>query len=287
MTEQRFIQDVNEALELIHRHSVLDDFAGSQAKLDRFHDQLENLVEVITAREISQLKLFQTLFPQVAEENYRFEFSKFNKTLKLQAEKAGVEFSILTDKSRSKTLAEKTAQIDCQTLAGPRAVKAQMQGETAYLDETIQTQGVPSEATEIKQEDLIFISYAESTEDEVKELLAMVKSQAAIKAFEARFWCFKNELLAGEDFDKQIQQALNDSAFGLLCCASDFFASDYIIHSELPYFNNRPLPDGRVPRQIPYIPIRLHSFELPNHQSTTEEPRQSRHRRLSFARTGD
>jgi len=87
--------DIALALEQIARASTAEQFE-STAKFDRFQEQIDSLIEIIHSAEISQLTFCQTLFPNVAEKNYRFELSRFIGRFNKQAQSANIEFTLPT-----------------------------------------------------------------------------------------------------------------------------------------------------------------------------------------------
>ena len=77
----------------------------------------------------------------------------------------------------------------------------------------------------------IFLSYAHKDELYKKELdthFAALKRSGLIETWQDR------EIMAGEDWDKVIKEAIRQSDILLLMLSPDFMASDYIWNTELP-----------------------------------------------------
>jgi hypothetical protein len=82
-----------------------------------------------------------------------------------------------------------------------------------------------------------FISYSHRNKDALERLVVHLAAIERMSTF--RFWYDKRKLLAGDFFDREIEDAIERSSFFVLLVSPDFFASDYIFNNELPAIISR------------------------------------------------
>ena len=94
----------------------------------------------------------------------------------------------------------------------------------------------------------VFLSFASHDKKAAEDLwtrlrLALVSS----REYRWELWTFTDQLLAGEDFDDDIQAALGRAELGVFALSNAFLASSYITTVELPPF----LSPGAGKRVVP------------------------------------
>lgn len=84
-----------------------------------------------------------------------------------------------------------------------------------------------------------FVSYAHDDSDLAAKLLTQLKNQfGASKHYRFQRWQ-DHDILLGEKWHEQIQNAIEQCDFGLLLVSPAFLSSSYIGEHELPQFTNR------------------------------------------------
>jgi hypothetical protein len=103
----------------------------------------------------------------------------------------------------------------------------------------------------------VFISYARANRDLAARFLRKFKEQAApSKQYHYTFWR-DNDILVGENWHEEIQQALGECDVGLVLLSPAFLGSQYIQDHELPKF----MKGGGKP----VIPVMLQPIDLERH----------------------
>lgn len=88
----------------------------------------------------------------------------------------------------------------------------------------------------MKKKIKIFVSYARANKDLAKKFLEKFREQVApAKKYEYIFWG-DTEILVGEKWHNEIQEALKECNLGLLLVSPAFLGSQYINEHELPKF---------------------------------------------------
>jgi hypothetical protein len=117
-----------------------------------------------------------------------------------------------------------------------------------------------------KQDVHVFVSYARANKDLASRFLRRFREQTeASKRFRYVFWQ-DGSILVGEDWQKAIQNALDNSDLGLLLISPAFLGSQYITEEELPRFVG-----GRAK---PVIPVMLQPIDTELHDLKGLEDRQ-------------
>ena len=117
-------------------------------------------------------------------------------------------------------------------------------------DEYIKTMG--KEKKEIK----FFISYSHKDKENVELLISQLEKKISVLPIIFILWKDKNNLISGENFKGNIQQAIEECDFGLLM-VSENFESKFILEHELPNFLE--IRSSDIPKIKPSIPLFLNS----------------------------
>jgi TIR domain-containing protein len=81
----------------------------------------------------------------------------------------------------------------------------------------------------------MFLSFAKRDEDVVKRLWELLAEATAVdRVYQFELWRFDEAILAGENWDAPIRDALAVSELGLLAMSNAFLRSTYITDVELP-----------------------------------------------------
>ncbi len=108
-----------------------------------------------------------------------------------------------------------------------------------------------------KKDVRVFVSYARANSHLASQLLKRFKEQAgASKRFRYLFWQDR-DILAGEDWGKAIEKALDECTLGLLLVSPAFLGSRYIRRKELPRLVGS--------RAKPVVPVMLQPIDLTLH----------------------
>jgi hypothetical protein len=112
-------------------------------------------------------------------------------------------------------------------------------------------------AVRMKKKIKFFVSYARANKDLAARFLEKFREQATpSKSYEYVFWRDTN-LLVGEKWHDQIQEALKECDLGLLLISPAFLGSQYIDQQELPNFTG---VDAK-----PVIPVMLQPVDFERH----------------------
>jgi hypothetical protein len=102
-----------------------------------------------------------------------------------------------------------------------------------------------------------FVSYARKNADLARRFMDRFCDQTGpSRAYEYRAWQ-DQDILVGENWHDEIQNAIKESVFGLLLVSPAFLASKYITGSELPHFVGH--------NAKPVIPVMLQPVDLERH----------------------
>jgi hypothetical protein len=103
----------------------------------------------------------------------------------------------------------------------------------------------------------VFVSYARANKDLAPRFLKHFKQQTdASKTYRYVFWQ-DGDILVGENWNQEIQKALESCKLGLLLVSPAFLGSKYIAKKELPHFVGR--------RATPVIPVMLQPIDRKLH----------------------
>lgn len=103
-----------------------------------------------------------------------------------------------------------------------------------------------------------FVSYARKTEKLTDDFLEIFKDHAGMsRKYTFEKW-IDRDIILGEGWDGEIQEAIKTCDFGILLLSATFFNRNYIKKYELPHFIDS------VTQEIkkPIIPVGLKSFNL-------------------------
>lgn len=106
-----------------------------------------------------------------------------------------------------------------------------------------------------------FISYAHKDRMQVDRLLDLLQPRFKIMN-EYNLISWRDGLISlGEQWKREIYQALEKADFGLLMLSPEFFASDFIVNEELSHFIG-PSSGGKVEINKPIVPVGLKPVPL-------------------------
>ncbi|CAB5507376.1 High-affinity carbon uptake protein Hat/HatR [Bathymodiolus azoricus thioautotrophic gill symbiont] len=140
--------------------------------------------------------------------------------------------------------------IEVNTLKANKMRKAQLQLKVGYFPTDIQPLknwqyddenfelNTAKDATQSIDKDAIriFISYSKHNESDTQHFKRLFEAKNPdIGGKKVVIWTMQ-ELIAGSAFDKQIQEKLNRSDFGIGAFSQQFLQSDYILNKEIPHF---------------------------------------------------
>lgn len=110
-----------------------------------------------------------------------------------------------------------------------------------------------------------FVSYAHKNDVLVNDFLEKFSDHAGMsKDYKFIKWQ-DTDIVLGEGWKGQIQDAASNCDFGLLLLSSSFFNRKYIIEQELPHF----IKDGVILKN--FIPVGIESFDFSNNLLGLEE----------------
>lgn len=79
-----------------------------------------------------------------------------------------------------------------------------------------------------------FVSYAHADRDLVEPFLDLMRPRCRTrKGFEPRLWTDRH-ILVGQAWEREIERALDDAGFGIVCVSANLMASPFIQRVELP-----------------------------------------------------
>jgi hypothetical protein len=105
-----------------------------------------------------------------------------------------------------------------------------------------------------------FISYAHNDKKHVNDLLPRLKTQLKIvKNAQFSGWDDRN-IVVGNHWKDEIDQAMEESDFGILMLSPNFFASDFIVEDELTHFLSQ--NNGNTQILKPIVPVGLKPINL-------------------------
>jgi hypothetical protein len=112
----------------------------------------------------------------------------------------------------------------------------------------------------------LFVSYAHENKPLVGDFISRLEEQMKpSKAYDYRLWR-DTGLLLGEDWDREIKAALQESQFGLLLISPAFLNSDFIKQVELPHF--------LTIEKTPVLPVMLEPVDIERHDLRGLEQKQ-------------
>ncbi len=111
-------------------------------------------------------------------------------------------------------------------------------------------------------EKLLFISYAHNDRRLADDFLGRLSHHLkAARDYDYRLWR-DTMILPGENWAREIRQALEACDFGLLLTSPAFFASDFIRNEELIRFVPASLKNGLPPKRAIPVGLVRYSFDL-------------------------
>jgi len=121
------------------------------------------------------------------------------------------------------------------------------------------------EKIELKKKIKFFVSYAHSNKELAKSFLEKLREMLAPSKKHEYFLWRDTGLEVGEEWEKQILEAIDHCDFGLLLVSPGFLASKFITEKELPVF---------VSGEKPSIPVMLQPIDFSKHDLKGLEKRQ-------------
>ncbi|MEN0049391.1 MAG: toll/interleukin-1 receptor domain-containing protein [Bacteroidota bacterium] len=106
-----------------------------------------------------------------------------------------------------------------------------------------------------------FVSYAHKDEKLALQLLDAFQEHAFLsKQYEFEQW-IDHQIIVGEKWHEQIQNAIQASDFGMLLLSATYFNRKYIREKELSHYIQRGETEA-VEVKIPIVPVGLKTFDL-------------------------
>ncbi len=102
-----------------------------------------------------------------------------------------------------------------------------------------------------------FVSYAHKTDRQAKLLLEIFEEHASLSRNYIYEKWIDDDIILGEDWNQQIQEAIAECDFGLLLLSATYFTRRYIREDELAHFIK---PKGEI--LAPMVPVGLETFDL-------------------------
>ena len=142
-----------------------------------------------------------------------------------------------------------TLEADSQTRAAPEDRTCWFAGDDAAASAAAARSGVETAGTIRRQQDMVelrakpivryFVSYAHDDETAAADLLKRLSHCLGTSPSVAFHRWQDKDIILGQDWHKEIQQAIQNCHFGLLLVSPAFLSSSYITDHELPHFINR------------------------------------------------
>ncbi len=204
-------------------------------------NRIEKLLPLLDAQgEIPLDAALSSLFPGFSLEQAQNHFRAFRQRLRQAAKETGIVFTLEVDSRKRTALENRRAWFAGESLAKQEVERFSAEETRPRADE-IRLPQTAVALKEIEKRDgkpLIryFVSYAHNNKKLKDNLLERLQSRLRIAkeyAFEA--WQ-DGDILIGEQWRDEIQQAIVNCHFGLLLVSPEFLGSQYITEKELPYF---------------------------------------------------
>ena len=226
--------------------SQLDALAKELGESDR--SRVEILLPLLnTQQEIPLGAALSALFPEFPATQAQNHFRQFRQRLRQAAQQAGIAFSLEVDSRKRDAVENRRAWFAGESPARQQAEQFSTEETRPRADEV----RIPQDALALKEIERrdgkpvirYFVSYAHKDAkfknallDRLQALLRIAKEYA----FEA--WQ-DSDILIGENWRDEIQQAITQCHFGLLLVSPEFLGSKFITEKELPQF----LPSEKTP----------------------------------------
>lgn len=222
--------------------------------------RLENLLALLTNGDgDGRMRLgsaLTELFPEQERTRALAAFRQFRSRLRNAAREAGVAVEL---------------KVDTQTRTAPEQRVCWFEGEDGATqaatrfghEEAGEVMRVDQGGVELRDGKPVvryFVSYAHAGDKLKQDLMSRlaIRLQGAKDYF---FECWNDrDLIVGEDWDQQIQTAIDQCDLGLLLVSPDFFVSDYISKSELPQFVSAQQSDPEPGKRA--VPVALSKLDL-------------------------
>lgn len=215
---------------------------------------------------VTQQTVFDALFassPSVDAQHKAFK--RWADEINTQAQALGLKLKLLVQQAKSIGAARRLVWFEGEPLAS----LAQPTTELSQLGQQLVagSKGLPAgteprlQLTERRQGKPVvrwFASYAHGDKNAVKLIDKLKTTLGNSPHYSFDVWS-DQQIVVGEDWDAQIQQALHESHVGFLLLSHNFLASRYIREQELPAFVAGKAPAAPGKR---VVPVALEAFDL-------------------------
>ncbi len=201
-------------------------------------EKLRNLVSALDENgEISYPEAHKILYPgselKKAENNIR----AFRKRIKTAAELANVDYEIHVSANRKGGNENRKLWISASSLLISSAIDPIRDNSNYDPEEYLENRAVDIHENESnengKESYTFFISYAHADENQRYNFTKELETNLKDDKINFAFWKDR-DILIGENFETEIEEALNNCDYGLLLISPAFIASDFIKNVEIP-----------------------------------------------------
>ena len=224
-------------------------------------DIIGKYVEQVNSKDAKRLEIIANLLDENGEINIKVvedeayadtadpnaSLRKSKKAIKDKAKEIGLTLIVKTDNNKKLWFEGDDLRTD----------KVFKQRETlSQQDSDIDNYAVPQK-TELKY----FVSYAHKNEVLAKKFITeFIDHSANRKKYNFTKW-IDGDIIVGEGWNEQIQEALVACDFGLLLLSANYFTRPYILNKELPHFIRKD-KDGNVIVLKSMFPVGLEKFDI-------------------------
>jgi len=212
--------------------------------------RLEALLQLSIAPQIQLSLCLRTLFPDLSEERAQADLRRFRKRLNDLAIEDGDSLRFVVDQKKRNASDERACWFTGRKLTDVAATEFSRAGAGNAPPDEVLNRGLgttTSAAFSGKQPISVFICYPRAIKDRVDELRSHLRGYWRMsREFHYEPWG-DWEIVAGEDWDDEIQRQLAEADVALLFLSKEFFESPYIWEKEVPKILDPANPKPCVP----------------------------------------
>ena len=240
--------------------------------------RLAQLLDTLEGDTLNYAGVLTALFPDQDQQKAQNSLRSFRNRINAAAVEAGVQFSFEVDSQKRSAAEERECWFagEDSKVANIERYSAEeaSDGDSANL---VPARGKPLDG---KRTIKLFVSYARKDNDKggVDDFLAKFEEYARVYAGEYRFQIWADwHITIGQDWNREIQDALEKCHFGLLFLSISFLDRQYIQEHELPQLlaTERALPIG-------FKKLDMHKADLMGIESTQVFRLRGRDQQLSY-----
>jgi WD40 repeat protein len=209
--------------------------------------RLQTLLEFLTGDTLNYAAALNALFPGEDQQKAQNNFRSFRNRLNAAAEEAGVQLAFEVDNQKR----DAPEQRECWFVGEDSKVADIERYSAEEASDSDSANLVPARGRPLdgKRTIKLFVSYArkDNNKGEVDDFLEKFGEYARVYAGEYRFQIWADwHVTIGQDWNREIQDALEKCHFGLLFLSISFLDRQYIQEHELPQLlaTERALPIG-------------------------------------------